>query len=106
MHGRKSAVQMLLSRGNYATDEADACGNTPLMEALRMGHLDIAELLISDHHASLYAKDKTGRMVLHIAAEAGQLKAVQELVETHGVDVNLLSGTGSLLYIFHRINII
>ncbi|XP_069956021.1 ankyrin repeat domain-containing protein 16-like isoform X3 [Cherax quadricarinatus] len=93
MHGHETTVQTLLSRGNYLTDESDACGNTPLLESLRMGHISIARLLISKHQADIYAKDKIGRCGLHIAAEAGQAQIVKTLIETCGVDVNLLSDT-------------
>lgn len=96
MHGKEGVIRILLSRGSYSTDEVDACGNTPLLEALRMGHRNIAELLIMEHNASVYTKDKTGRMGIHVAAEAGQGEMVKFLLESHGVDVNLLSETGEL----------
>lgn len=94
MHGHELTVQCLLSRSNYTRDESDACGNTPLMESLCMGHLNIARLLISEHQADIYARDKTGRTGFHIAAEAGHLEIVRTLIETYGVDVNFLSTSG------------
>ncbi|XP_042225782.1 ankyrin repeat domain-containing protein 16-like isoform X2 [Homarus americanus] len=95
MHGHESVVKILLHRGNYKKDEDDACGNTPLMEAFRMGHLNIARLLIIEHGTDIKVRDKTGRTAFHIAAEAGQLESVKTLIETYGVDVNLLSDAGS-----------
>lgn len=97
MHGHKSTVQILLDRDNYKKDESDACGNTPLIESLRMGHLHIANLLISQHQADIYVQDKTGKTGFHIAAEAGQQNTLKTLIGQYGVSVDLLTETGKLL---------
>ena len=49
LHGRLEAVKILLTRGHYEPDTTDCCGTTPLMDALRSGHVDIADLLIQRH---------------------------------------------------------
>jgi len=49
LHGRLDACEVLLQQGGYNVDEADNCGTTPLMDALRNGHTDIADLLIRQH---------------------------------------------------------
>ena len=47
LHGHLDVVNVLLQKGHYTCDVMDSCGSTPLMDALRSGHIDIAELLIS-----------------------------------------------------------
>lgn len=86
-------VRILLEHGEYNCNEGDACGNTPLMEALRGGYLDTAKLLISAQ-ACLTTKDVIGRTGLHLAAEAGRTEMVEVLVCTYGMDVNSTSEKG------------
>ena len=40
---------MLLQWGRYRVDETDNCVTTPLMDALRSGHTDIADMLLWQH---------------------------------------------------------
>ena len=49
MHGRLEAVSFLLKHGECDEDEKDSCGTTPLMDAIRGEHLDIAKLLLEHH---------------------------------------------------------
>ena len=49
LHGKTEAVRFLLDKCDYAPDTPDSCGVTPLMDALRAGFLDIAQILISQH---------------------------------------------------------
>ena len=46
LHGCLEVTETLLKRCEYAVDMKDSCGTTPLMDALRAGHIDIAKLLI------------------------------------------------------------
>lgn len=101
LHGHPPIVKTLLTSGQYKTDEQDSCGTTPLMEALRMGHLDTADLLLSRHGADLRVRDRMGRTGLHVAAEAGQEKVVRRLVTELGVDVNVKSSQGGLFFIYY-----
>ena len=39
----------MLSKCSYQVDVADTCGSTPLMDSLRAGFLDVAEILIQKH---------------------------------------------------------
>ena len=49
LHGHLEVVRILLKRGDYRNDIADSCGSTPLMDAIKSGYTDIAELLISSN---------------------------------------------------------
>lgn len=62
----------------------DKDGLTPLMWAAKLGLTDVMAMLIAGHPihvpgASFDAVDKSGRTVLHHAADAGQLEAVRFL---------------------------
>lgn len=37
------------NRCSYTPDSADSCGSTPLMDALRAGHIQVAEILVKEH---------------------------------------------------------
>ena len=70
------------------------------MDALRWGHLPLADLLISGHSADLKAQDRTGRTALHLAAEAGQVNVVETLVVEWKVDPNVRSYEGKVEYYY------
>ena len=46
LHGCLDVTDALLGRCDYGVDVKDSCGTTPLMDALRAGYLDVAQLLI------------------------------------------------------------
>ena len=46
-------TEVLLNRCDYAVDMKDSCGTTPLMDALRAGYLDVAQLLIEKQKVGL-----------------------------------------------------
>ena len=52
LHGCLDVTEILLSRCEYKPDTKDSCGTTPLMDALRAGHTDIAQLLVAKHGVS------------------------------------------------------
>ncbi len=49
LHGCLEVTDLLLERSSYQPDMKDSCGTTPLMDALRAGHTEIAQLLIHKH---------------------------------------------------------
>ena len=53
LHGRLNACELVLDRCSYKTDDTDSCGSTPLMDALRAGFIDVAEMLIQKHKVCL-----------------------------------------------------
>lgn len=44
-----AAVELMMDRCSYKTDDQDSCGSTPLMDSLRAGYIDVAEILIERH---------------------------------------------------------
>ena len=59
---------------------------TPLFAASRMGHVDVARVLL-EYGADVNAQDIHGQMPLHWASYEGHLKVVQFLLD-HGADLN------------------
>lgn len=49
LHGHKDAVSWLLHACGYKVDTKDSCGTTPLMDALRSGHIEVAQILLEHH---------------------------------------------------------
>jgi ankyrin repeat protein len=74
----------------YSSGSED--GSTPLFETARFGHKEVAQLLIASG-ADVNAKDKAGRIALHIAANWGR-KEVAELLITNGTEVNTNDDVG------------
>lgn len=59
MYGRCNVVELLLKRVKYPVDEADNCGSTPLMDALRSGHVSIANVLATLHNVIIQIIKRT-----------------------------------------------
>ena len=51
-------TETLLKRCEYAADNKDSCGTTPLMDALRAAHIDIAKLLIEKQRVDVTFRHK------------------------------------------------
>ncbi|XP_022801531.1 ankyrin repeat domain-containing protein 16-like [Stylophora pistillata] len=82
----------MTSRCSYIPDSPDSCGSTPLMDALRAGHIPVAEILINEHKAAITAKDQLGRQAIHLAAQTGCIKSLNYLITKYAVDVNVSTG--------------
>lgn len=65
----------------------DSCGSTPLMEAVKGGHLTLVKY-ITCRDADLDAVDSLGRTVLHVAAECDRDTIIEYLVVECGLDPN------------------
>uniref|UniRef100_A0A0L8HEE0 Uncharacterized protein n=1 Tax=Octopus bimaculoides TaxID=37653 RepID=A0A0L8HEE0_OCTBM len=48
LHGCQEVTQWLLSDCCHPVDVRDACGTTPLMDAIRNGHTEVAEMMIKE----------------------------------------------------------
>ena len=60
LHGHVPVVQLLLQKARYPVDQQDSCGSTPLMDALRAGYTQVADVLLEEHQVrniSLYHVD-------------------------------------------------
>ena len=53
LHGCLGVAEVLLNRCDYAVDMKDSCGTTPIMDALRAGYLDVAQLLVEKQKVGL-----------------------------------------------------
>ncbi|KAJ8302399.1 hypothetical protein KUTeg_021386, partial [Tegillarca granosa] len=84
LHGCYDVVEYLLKHCRFDVNVKDSCGSTPVMDALRSGHVK-ADVLIEDNF---------GYHCLHQSAQTGCLDSVQYLVEECHVDVNSLSSLG------------
>ncbi len=63
-------IKLLYRNGNKDSIEPrDGCGTTPLMDALRAGHVSVARFLIDHKLANYESIDDTGRSALHLSAE-------------------------------------
>ncbi|CAL1531521.1 unnamed protein product [Lymnaea stagnalis] len=90
LHGKTDTVLYLVQHCGYKPDERDSCGVTPLMDALRAGHLDAANFLIDYHKADVSLEDKVGRQPIHLVAQSGQVLALEFIVSL-GLSVNVRS---------------
>nr|XP_039248464.1 ankyrin repeat domain-containing protein 16-like [Styela clava] len=87
MHGKKEVLDILMQKCDSRLDEQDSCGSTPLMEAVKGGHLHLAKNLIRNG-ARIEKLDNLGRNVLHIAAECGKMDVIKYLVLECHMDPN------------------
>ena len=88
MHGKIDAVKFLLSIDETMLYEKDVCGTTPLMDAFRFGHVEIAKYLLSNYKLDILTTDKMGCMCIHVAAQNNQQKSFQYLISKHGVEIS------------------
>lgn len=62
-------VNLLIDGLNYPEDVKDTCGTTPLMDAVRSGHVEIARRLVDSKVCSCECRDGMGRLSIHLAAQ-------------------------------------
>jgi ankyrin repeat protein len=76
--GDTTMVKSLLSAPGAEVNAKDDRGSTPLLEAARYGHNDIARMLIANG-ASFKAKDKDGKTALMLAVQGNHDEVVRVL---------------------------
>lgn len=70
LHGHLDVVKLLTERSQEDLhDVKDSCGTTPLMDAIRAGHVSIARHLVDTKVCSSECRDGMGRMPIHLAAQ-------------------------------------
>jgi ankyrin repeat protein len=84
--GMDDIVKLLINNRENVNTKDLADGSTPLHNALKNGHENIAKLLIAEG-ADINASDRDGTEPLHLAVMKGFLK-VAELLIAKGADVN------------------
>ena len=102
MHGNLSTVKKLIQAGDLKPDIVDCCGNTPLLDALRMGHKEIVKILVYKQSSNIHFKDNLGRSSLHLAAEANQNSIIEMLLNEFNFDIEDKSNKGK--FFLNRIN--
>ncbi|KAJ5799022.1 uncharacterized protein N7503_006527 [Penicillium pulvis] len=88
------AMRFLLELGADVNALNSEC-ETPLMCAVRFGHLPIIKLLLEQENVDLYAKNRYGHTALHIATVDDQLGALNLLLSSERLDVNCLDRCGN-----------
>ncbi|EGG18753.1 ankyrin repeat-containing protein [Cavenderia fasciculata] len=73
-------VSLLIESGKHALDEGDFGGLQPLHFCARMGHINMAELLLSKG-ANINAENNYGSTPLHEAVRRGEVEMVQYLIK-------------------------
>jgi len=78
--GHLNCVSWLIEDCKFQVNQADRQGWTPLHHAAFNGHVSVISYLIRSD-ADVFAKDRRGNQAHHIAAEAGQLEVLRELLQ-------------------------
>jgi ankyrin repeat protein len=78
--GSPDTVQALLASPNVDVNAVDEHGNTPLIEAARLGHDKVATALLIAH-ADASIKNDEGKTALMLAAEGRHDETVRVLTE-------------------------
>lgn len=69
LHGHLDVVKLLVATGTYLEELKDTCGTTPLMDAIRAGHISIARHLVENNICTIESRDGMGRASIHLAAQ-------------------------------------
>lgn len=78
--GNADTVRALLTSPNVDVNGIDEHGNTPLIEAARLGHDDVVTALLIAK-ADINAKNDDGKTALMLAAEGGHDETVRMLTQ-------------------------
>ena len=73
----------------YATDNG---GHTALYYAVSSGHLELTDMLLAKG-LDIHETSAVGETLLHCAVRSGHLDMVHHLIQTHRLDLNVLSLT-------------
>ena len=101
LHGHLECMKIMLKsvpQPKFYLDIRDSSGTSPIMDAVRGGHIELVHYLTSLDQDLLNTQDVLGRNCLRIAAHNGQHEIVRELVEKYNMNVNDLSSPTSCLH--------
>ena len=94
MHGHTEVVKILLhGTVSYDIDTAGSLGHSLLHHACIGGHLKLVNQLITEHRASVDARDQKNNTPLHVAAIHGREDVVLTLLDK---DMHNINAKGSL----------
>ena len=88
--GKLGVVKLLLSLGGKDDwNKEDSCGSTPLMEAARGNFVDCVKCLLEmgKSQIDIEKKDKMGRTVVQVAAQAGSVEVLEFLKDKWNLDM-------------------
>ena len=91
-YGKLDIVRFCVEEKGLNVDIRDGNGDTALHKAVREGHLQVIQVLVSSG-ADVDMKNKFGNTALHWAAHEGHLQVVQHLLSS-GADVNVKDNDG------------
>jgi ankyrin repeat protein len=83
--GNADSVRTLVASPNIDVNGVDENGNTPLIEAARMGHDDVVQVLLIAK-ADPNIKNKAGKTALQLASEGGHEESVALLTQAGTVN--------------------
>jgi ankyrin repeat protein len=69
LHGNWDVVNVLIDLFKDPEEVKDTCGTTPLMDAVRSGHVEIARRLVDAKVCSCECRDGMGMLSIHLAAQ-------------------------------------
>ena len=91
--GKKDMVAWVYSWSKTESESLDRRGSTPLALAVRGKHLDIAQFLVNEAHASCLVRDKQVRSLLHLSVSGTDPEMTKWLLSLDVVKKNLLHST-------------
>ncbi|TFK21678.1 ankyrin [Coprinopsis marcescibilis] len=89
-----SVAQRLLSIPDLDPNLTDVDGDTPFMNASRIGNLTMVEALLASNRCNLNAQNSEGATALMRAVEENHVPVVQRLLSIPELDPNLMDNNG------------
>ncbi|XP_076630614.1 ankyrin repeat domain-containing protein 16 [Colletes latitarsis] len=86
-HGHEGIIEELATIDPSLVNARDSSGHTPLHEAIKGGHLAVAERII-ELGADVRATDNVGQTILHVAALTGNTDAVRYILKNNLIDIH------------------
>lgn len=88
LKGDAKEVKRLLTNQSSDINKKSVVGDTPLICASKLNHIEIVEMLLSAPEIDVNATNEQGNTALSEAAAEGNMDAVKLLLKTPGIDIN------------------